>query len=361
MGKKIQKFQAIKVLERKEDKLKGYIYLIEFSNGEKKWLFQRNINKTEIKKLLKEFDKKFPKIEKRGRKKKIKILSEKDNEEIKNSTEPESQNNNNNNNNNNEKEESFYLEIKKENYINNNNNELSNEELKNNFIKFESEINSLKKENAKLKDELNKNSTTYNNLSEWLFNISKENEKLKDNLKNKCNELCLIKQKFCNNNNNETKEQQQIILSKDQSQDLNNLYFEQKLENNNLKLKIQELIDKKNNLTETYQILEKNKEEILKKYIQKNKSSNEILKKKDSIILELNKKIIEFEEKEKLQLMNSKEKINKEVEIWKQKYEDLNDEYGKITDILKVYKNKNKELNSIYEQYKNKFGEIESQ
>ena len=57
--------------------------------------------------------------------------------------------------------------------------------------------------------------------------------------------------------------------------------------------------------------------------------------------------------------MENQNKINEEIEVWKKKYIDLNEEYGKMADTLKRFKNKNKILNNIYNKYKTLFGEIE--
>ena len=49
---------------------------------------------------------------------------------------------------------------------------------------------------------------------------------------------------------------------------------------------------------------------------------------------------------------------NNEMNEWKEKYESLNEQYGKLSEALKRIKNKNKTLNDIYEKYKSIYGEI---
>ena len=352
--------QIIEILQRKEDTNRQYFYLVKYLNGEKNWVLQKKIRKPEAKILIKNFDKLFPKIERRGRKKKNKN-TEKTNEEVKTSTEHESQNLKNMN----IKEENSIFD--KEINVNSNltqneiNDNLTNEELNDKYKKMEYEIIALKDENEKLKDELIDNTSTYNNLSEWLSNLSKENEKLKMNLENKTNELNLIKEKYNikslkNNNESKGKSQNTLLELSDENENLNSLYSEQKIENYNLKQKINDLVEKNNQLNEYYQNLEKKKAEIINDFIEQNKNSNEIIKEKDSIISDLKDKIFQYEEIEK---KISNEKINDENEVWKQKYENLNEQYGIMADNLKSLKNKNKNLTAIFNLYKEKYGDVD--
>ena len=73
---------------------------------------------------------------------------------------------------------------------------------------------------------------------------------------------------------------------------------------------------------------------------------------KEITINRLKDKIKQFEEEKKNNF-----KFN-EIEEWKEKYYNLNEQYGKLVDALKRLKSKNQNLNIIYEKYKNKYGEI---
>ncbi len=87
--------------------------------------------------------------------------------------------------------------------------------------------------------------------------------------------------------------------------------------------------------------------------IAKTKSYDDLFnEEKEITINRLKDKIKQFEEEKKNNF-----KFN-EIEEWKEKYYNLNEQYGKLVEALKRLKSKNQNLNEIYEKYKNKYGEI---
>ena len=196
MGKKstIKDIKIKKILDRKEDSKEKYIYYIKYSNGETMWKPQRKINEKYAKTLLKEYDKNFPKIERRGRKKK-KYL--KNNENIL-------------------KENNENLSLN----INNQNEEEKKENLNEKYNILQLELKNLKDNNYKIQEEINLTQDNYNNICQMLKNISKENLKLKENINSKKEELNSIKEQFNLNKNDSNKKINKIIKD---NQDLKKL------------------------------------------------------------------------------------------------------------------------------------------
>ena len=338
MGKKIlnQNIKIKSILDRKEDLKKKYIYLIEYSNGDKIWKPQRAIKKEEERQLLKNYDKKFPKIERRGRKKKN--IEKRDNE-IKNQI---------------KKKKEKFSSIKKQTNIENKkkinnkkNNKDNNKKLYKECHILENELFSLKTDNLKINKEINNTINSFDNLSELLKNMSKDNEILKNNIKEKNEELNSLKDQFHFKKNNIKK--WNTILKKNKDLKIN--YWDQKIEKNNLEKKINDLTENNQLLMKKNQEMEEEKLKIINEYNEKNQLSKNILDEKDLTITQLKEKIQNFE--------NGNLNIYyKEIEQWKEKYDNLNEQYGKLSDALQRIKHKNTNLSNIYEIFKKKYGEI---
>ena len=259
---------------------------IKFGNLKKK------IRLSEVKQLIKEYDK-ILKLERTGRKKNNLYYDKKEN--------------------------NLYHKILKKEY---------------NDLVYE--LNNLKENNEKLKEEIVDSKGTYENIIEILESISKENSKLKNFINHKNDELNSLQKDFKLKINNFN---YQIEKIKKKNKRLKKKYNEQKLENNKILKYLNEL--KENNK------LLKNQE------IAKTKFYDDFInEEKEITINRLKDKIKQFEEEKKNNF-----KFN-EIEEWKEKYYNLNEQYGKLVDALKRLKSKNQNLNIIYEKYKNKYGEI---
>ena len=295
MGKKKStKIFLKEIIDKKEDLKEKYIYLIKYSNGDEIWQSQKKIRLLEVKQLLKEYDK-ILKLERKGRKKNNLYYDKKEN--------------------------NLYHKILIKEY-----NDLVNE------------LNDLKENNEKLKEEIVDSKGTYENIIEILESISKENSKLKNFINNKNEELNSIQKDFKLKINNFNC---QIEKIKKKNKRLKKKYNEQKLENNKIIKYLNEL--KENNKL----FILKNQE------IAKTKYYDDLFnEEKEITINRLKDKIKQFEEEKKNNF-----KFN-EIEEWKEKYYNLNEQYGKLVDALKRLKSKNQNLNEIYEKYKNKYGEI---
>ncbi len=153
MGKKKStKIFLKEILDKKEDLKEKYIYLIKYSNGDEIWQSQKKIRLLEVKQLLKEYDK-ILKLERKGRKKNNLYYDKKEN--------------------------NLYHKILIKEY-----NDLVNE------------LNDLKENNEKLKEEIVDSKGTYDNIIEILESISKENSKLKNFINHKNEEVNSLKKNF---------------------------------------------------------------------------------------------------------------------------------------------------------------------
>ncbi len=295
MGKKKStKIFLKEILDKKEDLKEKYIYLIKYSNGDEIWQSQKKIRLLEVKQLLKEYDK-ILKLERKGRKKNNLYYDKKEN--------------------------NLYHKILIKEY-----NDLVNE------------LNDLKENNEKLKEEIVDSKGTYDNIIEILESISKENSKLKNFINHKNEEVNSLQKDFKLRINHFN---YQIEKIKKKNKRLKKKYNEQKLEKNKILKYLNEL--KENNKL----LILKNQE------IAKTKSYDDLFnEEKEITINRLKDKIKQFEEEKKNNF-----KFN-EIEEWKEKYYNLNEQYGKLVEALKRLKSKNQNLNEIYEKYKNKYGEI---
>ena len=337
MGKEFynQKIFIKNILERSKKSKEKTIYLIKYSNEDIISITKKKLKKKKKKKLRRKnikLDTKRTKMEKNNNITKdniINLLSD--------------------------VESSF--EIKDDNEINiienniPNNKQIKDKELYEKYQILQSELNILKENNLKLKEELEGNEKAFDYLKNLLENVSNENKILKKNIIIKKEELNLLNFQF--NLKDYDSEKSQILQL---NNNLKKNYWEQKIEKNNLKKKLIDLEEDNQLLIKKNEEIEKEKLKIVDEYNDKKECSKNRIVEKELIILELNEKIKKFK-KEDNYIFN--DNINNEIEEWKEKYENLNIQYEKLSDALKRIKNKNEYLNNIYIKYKALYGEIE--